>query len=153
MPALTRRQLLTAAPAAIATALLPGGLLGVLAQESPALPDLSDWDRVRAQFALDPDYAHLASFFIASHPASSVTWTGKHCVELAADQILDELTRPSAHLGLDRIKPVVEKINSHLGCRLRRIKLRGIALHGVVSSPTLQRRMIRGSAPRRLRHT
>ncbi|HEY0662036.1 MAG TPA: aminotransferase class V-fold PLP-dependent enzyme [Lysobacter sp.] len=34
-----------------------------------ALPDLSDWDRVRAQFPLDPSYAHFASFFIASHPA------------------------------------------------------------------------------------
>jgi len=37
-----------------------------------------------------------------------------------------------------------EKINGHLGCRLRRIRLRGMAHHGVVSSPTLQRRMIRG---------
>ena len=68
-PTLSRRQFLTAAPALAATALLPGALLGALAAETPPLPDLSDWDRVRAQFALDPDYAHLASFFIASHPA------------------------------------------------------------------------------------
>jgi selenocysteine lyase/cysteine desulfurase len=33
------------------------------------MPDLSDWDKVRAQFALDPALAHFASFFIASHPA------------------------------------------------------------------------------------
>jgi hypothetical protein len=39
---------------------------------------------------------------------------------------------------------IVEKINSHLGCRLQRIRLRGSARHGVVSSPALQRRMIRG---------
>src|SRR4029077_11341893 len=77
--------------------------------------------------------------------ASTTFWpSGKHGVELAADHLFDELADPSAHLGLDRIKPVVEKINSHLGCRLRRIRLRGSARHGVVSSPALQRRMIRG---------
>jgi hypothetical protein len=84
------------------------------------------------------------SFFIAGHLASPVTRACQHSVELAADQLFDELTRPSPHLGLDRIKPVVKKINSHLGCRLRRIRLRGNARHGVVSSPALQRRMIRG---------
>jgi len=84
------------------------------------------------------------TFFIASNLASPVTRAGKHSVELAADHLFDELTRPSAHLALDRIKPVVKKTNSHLGCRLPRIRLRGIAHHGVVSSPTLQRRMIRG---------
>ena len=67
---------------------------------------------------------------------------------LAVDDELKKLgnepTRPSPHLGLDRIKPVVEKVNSHLGCRLQGIRLRGNVRHGVVSSPTLQRRMIRG---------
>jgi hypothetical protein len=52
------------------------------------------------------------SSFIAGHLASTVTWAGKHSVELAADHLFDELARPSAHLDLDRIKPVVEKINS-----------------------------------------
>ena len=84
------------------------------------------------------------SFFIASNLASPVTRAGKHSIELAADQLFDELTRPSAHLGLERIKPVVEKINSLLGCRLRRIRLRGSDRHGVVSYLTLQRQMIRG---------
>lgn len=56
-------------PAALAAAsLLPAGLLSALAAETPAPADLSDWDRVRAQFMLDPDYLHFASFFIASHP-------------------------------------------------------------------------------------
>ena len=82
--------------------------------------------------------------FIAGYLASTVTRAGKHSVEFAADHLFDELTRPSAHLGLEWIKPVVEKINSHLGCRLRRIRLRGSAYHGVVSYPTLQRQMIRG---------
>jgi hypothetical protein len=87
---------------------------------------------------------NVRTFFIAHHPASPVTRPGKHSIELAADQFFDELTRPSPHRGLDRIKPVVEKLNSHLSSRLRRIRLRGMAHHGVVSSPTLQRRMIRG---------
>ena len=70
--------------------------------------------------------------------------SGERSIEFAADQLLDELTRPSPHLGLDRVDPVVEKINSQLGRRLQGIGLRGNLGHGVVSSPTLQRRMIRG---------
>jgi isopenicillin-N epimerase len=66
---LTRRQFL-AVPAVLGAAtLLPGSLVAALAQETPALPDLSGWDRVRAQFSLDPGWMHFASFFIASHPA------------------------------------------------------------------------------------
>ncbi len=73
MTALSRRTLLSA-PAAIGLSALvsgavPGAFAAALAQESPALPDLSDWARVRAQFALDPSYLHFASFYIASHPA------------------------------------------------------------------------------------
>jgi len=67
--ALTRREFLTANAALAATSLLPAGLLAAVAAETPALPDLSSWEQVRAQFTLDPSYAHFASFFIASHPA------------------------------------------------------------------------------------
>ena len=65
---LTRRAFLRAPAALAATTLLPTGLLAAVAAETPALPDLSNWDDVRAQFALDPSSAHFASFFIASHP-------------------------------------------------------------------------------------
>lgn len=65
---LSRRQLLAAPVALAATSLLPGPLLAAVAAQTPPLPDLSDWDAVRAQFALDPAYRHFASFFIASHP-------------------------------------------------------------------------------------
>ncbi|MGH8075985.1 MAG: aminotransferase class V-fold PLP-dependent enzyme [Lysobacter sp.] len=65
----TRRDFLMAPAALAATAMLPRGLLAAVQAETPALPDLSSWDRVRAQFALDPSYLHFASFFIASHPA------------------------------------------------------------------------------------
>ena len=66
--ALSRRHLLAAPAALAATALLPGPVLAAVAAQTPALPDLSDWEAVRAQFALDPAYLHFASFFIASHP-------------------------------------------------------------------------------------
>lgn len=42
--------------------------------ESPATPaadapnDLSNWQNVRAQFAISPDYINLSGFFLASHP-------------------------------------------------------------------------------------
>ena len=32
--------------------------------------DLSSWANVRAQFAVSPEYIHLSSFFLASHPRS-----------------------------------------------------------------------------------
>ena len=66
---LTRRQFLGAPAALAATTLLPTGFLAAVAAQTSALPDLSSWERIRAQFALDPSYAHFASFFIASHPA------------------------------------------------------------------------------------
>jgi hypothetical protein len=87
---------------------------------------------------------NAGSSFIAGHLASFVTRPCQRSVELAAKQLFNKLTRSSPHLGLDRVEPIVEKINSHIGCRLQRIRLRGIVRHGVVSSPTLQRRMIRG---------
>ncbi len=65
---ITRRGLL-AAPAALSAALLPGSLMAALEATTPPMPDLSTWDGVRAQFALDPEWMHFASFFIASHPA------------------------------------------------------------------------------------
>ena len=65
---ITRRGLL-AAPAALSATLLPGSLLAAVEAQTPPMPDLSTWDGVRAQFALDPAWMHFASFFIASHPA------------------------------------------------------------------------------------
>lgn len=65
---LTRRGFL-ATPAALSTLLLPASLLAAVEAETPAAPDLSSWESVRAQFSLDPAYLHFASFFLASHPA------------------------------------------------------------------------------------
>jgi selenocysteine lyase/cysteine desulfurase len=59
---LSRRELLARA----------GLVAGAIALGKPELveaaPDLRDWRSVRAQFALDPDRVHLASFLLASHP-------------------------------------------------------------------------------------
>ena len=87
---------------------------------------------------------NAGSFFIAGHLASFVTRPCQRSIEFAAKQLFNELTRPSPYLGLDRVEPVVEKIEACLGGWLQRIRLRGSVRHGVVSSPTLQRRMIRG---------
>ena len=43
---------------------------------------------------------------------------GQNRFEFAADQFFDELSRPIAHLDLDRIKPIIEKLSSHLGFTL-----------------------------------
>lgn len=59
---LTRRQLLAASPAALALASAPGALLAQVAAHTPAMPDLSQWDQVRAQFVLDPSYLHFSQF-------------------------------------------------------------------------------------------
>jgi hypothetical protein len=56
---------------------------------------------------------------------------------IAPDQFLDELTDPFAHTAFDWIKPVVEKMDGGVGCRLQRLRLRGNVRHGVVSVPAL----------------
>jgi selenocysteine lyase/cysteine desulfurase len=65
---LSRRQFLSTAASATAAALAPRDLLAALQQRTAPLPDLSDWNAVRAQFAVDKSYLHFSSFFIASHP-------------------------------------------------------------------------------------
>jgi hypothetical protein len=75
---------------------------------------------------------------------ASVVRARQNQVELAFQHGLQKFASPIAKARLNRIKPVVEKIDTRFGLGLRRIRLRGNVRHGVVSSPTLQRRMIRG---------
>jgi len=49
------------------------------------------------------------SCFIAGHLASFVTGRASAGIELAADQLFDELTRPSPYLGLDRVETSCRK--------------------------------------------
>src|SRR5688500_5441754 len=65
---LSRRDLFTLPVALAAGALLPSTVLAGIAARTPPLPDLTDWEAVRASFALDPSRLHFASFFLASHP-------------------------------------------------------------------------------------
>ena len=50
---------------------------------------------------------------------ASVARPRQRHVELALDHGMDELADPIAQASFDRIKPVVEKMDSRLGCRLR----------------------------------
>jgi hypothetical protein len=87
---------------------------------------------------------HAATGLAAARLAPSITWPDQCGVELAANQLFDELPRPIANLRLDRIEPIVEKLGSRVCFTLRGISLRDTAGHGVVSGPARQRRMIRG---------
>ncbi len=66
----SRRHFLAANGLAASTSLLPTTLLAAVQAAEAQAPvlRLDDWNRVRAQFRLAPDYLHFASFFIASHP-------------------------------------------------------------------------------------
>src|ERR1700720_467804 len=55
-------------------------------------------------------------------------------IELGLDHRLDEPAHPIAQADLDRIKPIVEKMDRRLGLRLQGCRVRAIAGHGVVST-------------------
>lgn len=61
-------------------------------------------------------------------------------------------SRARSHTALQSDRTNRRKAGSRLPFTLRRMCLRDIAAHGVVSDPALQRRMIRGCSPRKLRH-
>ncbi|HEY7001695.1 MAG TPA: aminotransferase class V-fold PLP-dependent enzyme [Candidatus Udaeobacter sp.] len=65
---LTRRNFLISGSMSLAA----GAFSPLLVQAEKAKPsapaDLKDWQSVRGEFALAPDYIHLALFFLASHP-------------------------------------------------------------------------------------
>lgn len=64
----SRRAFLAAQSALFAAAATPTGLLAALAANTPALPDVSNWEAVRRLFRLDPAYLHFSGFYISSHP-------------------------------------------------------------------------------------
>src|SRR5207237_6720973 len=66
--------------------------------------------------------------------AASLARARERRLELALDHCLDELAHPVAQAGWDRIKPIVEKIDRRLGCRLQDRRCRAIVGHGVVST-------------------
>jgi isopenicillin-N epimerase len=65
---LTRRDFLISGSLSLAAGAF-SPLLGQPEKTKPStLADLKDWESVRSQFDLAPDYVHLALFFLASHP-------------------------------------------------------------------------------------
>jgi len=65
---LTRRGFIAANGALLGTTLLPRGLLAEVQARSAPMPALKDWEEIRRQFRLTPDYLHFSGFYIASHP-------------------------------------------------------------------------------------
>src|SRR5271168_2152304 len=61
-------------------------------------------------------------------------------IKLAANHLLDQSADLPADHVFDRIKPIVEKVGVGLDCRMRKFRLAGNILHGVVSWPALKRR-------------
>ena len=65
---LTRRNFLVNGSLSLAAGAL-SPLLVQAAKSKPGTPaDFKDWESVRREFELAPDYIHLALFFLASHP-------------------------------------------------------------------------------------
>jgi isopenicillin-N epimerase len=64
---LTRRNFLINSSLSLAAGAFSSLLVEAKTKESAPV-DLKDWESVRRQFDLAPDYIHLALFFLASHP-------------------------------------------------------------------------------------
>ena len=64
---LTRRNFLIRSSFSLAAGAFSSVLVEAKTKES-APADFKDWESVRRQFELAPDYIHFALFFLASHP-------------------------------------------------------------------------------------
>ena len=92
----------------------------------------------------------IPSFQLPGSPA--IARARQSRIKLATNHLLDQSANLPADHVFYRIKPIVEKVGVGLDCRMRKFRLAGNVFHGVVSIPALQRRVIRGWSPRRLRH-
>ena len=139
---MNRRAFLAFNGAGLAASLLPGRLLAAVERETPKMPRLDDWARVRAQFRLSKEYAHLAGFYIASHPAPV-----REAIE-AYRRALDENPFLAVEHALFETeaenlqRKVREEVASYLGARQEEIALTqnttaGLALiyHGLTLKP------------------
>ncbi|MET8233612.1 aminotransferase class V-fold PLP-dependent enzyme [Micromonospora sp. NPDC005298] len=83
-----RRDLLgVAAAAGVVGATAPYGIGSAAATATPGAPPLipTDWASVRAQFAINPELAHLSTYVFAPHPASVRAAITQHRAGLDAD--------------------------------------------------------------------
>ena len=65
---LTRRDFLVSGSLSLAAGALSPLLVHAAKSKPSTPPDFKDWESVRREFDLAPDYIHLALFFLASHP-------------------------------------------------------------------------------------
>jgi len=65
---LTRRDFLISGSLSLAGGAFSPLLVRAEKTKPAAPPDFKDWESVRREFKLAPDYVHLALFFLASHP-------------------------------------------------------------------------------------
>ncbi|WP_018973638.1 aminotransferase class V-fold PLP-dependent enzyme [Rudaea cellulosilytica] len=65
---LSRREFIAANGALLGAAVLPRSLLAEVEARSAPMPALKDWNQIRRQFRLTPEYLHFSGFYIASHP-------------------------------------------------------------------------------------
>jgi isopenicillin-N epimerase len=65
---LTRRDFLISGSLSLAGGAFSPLLVRAEKTKPTAPPDFKDWESVRREFKLAPDYVHLALFFLASHP-------------------------------------------------------------------------------------
>lgn len=127
----SRRAFLTAQAALLGAAAAPSGLLAALAANTPALPDVSDWESVRRMFRLDPAFLHLSGFYISSHPEPV-----RQAIE-AFRRTLDEnplLTVEHGMFGTDAQNlemKVCEEAAPYLGGRASDIALTGSTTMGL----------------------
>ncbi len=140
----SRRTFLAANGAALGVSLLPSKLLAAVEARTPAMPRLDDWQSVRRQFRLSPQYLHFAGFFIVSHPEpvrAAIDGFRRAIDEnpfLTVEQGMFEFESP--HKSLTR--KVQEDIAPYLGGRVEQIALTdsttaGLALvhHGLSLKP------------------
>lgn len=84
-----------------------------------------DWDSVRAQFALDPNFAHFAAFVLAAHPAPVRAAIDRHRSGMDAD------TNAYLHLDIDFEEQARSAAAGYLGANAGDIALTGNTTMGM----------------------
>jgi selenocysteine lyase/cysteine desulfurase len=100
-----RRRLLASVAAGTAAAVLPwraapAGAVAASQQPEKALVDLRgsvSWQRVREEFDLDPEWIHLGSFFLVSHPRTVRDAVARYARAIDANPLSIEALFDPAH--------------------------------------------------------
>jgi selenocysteine lyase/cysteine desulfurase len=81
------------------------------------VPPSDEWERVRAEFSLSPDYVHLAGFLLASHPRPVKEAIERH------RKALDDNPALYVEANFGNMKPVLEPAAQYLGVKPEEIAL------------------------------